>query len=80
MKLTKAETWALAKTLGGEDLVELIVEESHTCYQGERGDHACTLGPRLRECPACDVCALSSRKGYEETGTRRRAAGAFVPR
>jgi 7-cyano-7-deazaguanine synthase len=61
MKLTKAQTWALAKTLGGEDLVDLIVVESHTCYQGERGDlhpwgHGCG------ECPACEL----RQKGYEE--------------
>ena len=52
MKLTKAQTWALAKTLGGEDLVDLIVVESHTCYQGDRGElHA--WGHGCGECPAC---------------------------
>lgn len=61
MYLTKAQTWALAKQLGGEDLVELIVVESHTCYQGERGQlhpwgHGCG------ECPACEL----REKGYAE--------------
>jgi 7-cyano-7-deazaguanine synthase len=56
MRLTKAETWALAKSLGGEALVALTVEESHTCYRGERGDlhpwgHGC------RACPACELRA-----------------------
>ena len=37
MWLTKAETWTLAERLGGEVLVELIVEETHSCYRGERG-------------------------------------------
>ena len=61
MKLTKAQTWALAKTLGGEDLVDLIVVESHTCYQGDRGElHA--WGHGCGECPACEL----RRKGYEE--------------
>jgi 7-cyano-7-deazaguanine synthase len=61
MKLTKAETWALAKTLGGEDLVDLIVVESHTCYQGERGElHA--WGHGCGECPACEL----RQRGYEE--------------
>ena len=36
MRLSKADTWALAKGLGGEDLVELIRAESHTCYLGRR--------------------------------------------
>jgi 7-cyano-7-deazaguanine synthase len=69
MKLTKAETWALAKRLGGEDLVDLIVVESHTCYQGERGDlHA--WGHGCGECPACDL----RQKGYEEWDAAGREA------
>ncbi len=57
MRLTKAETWALAKSLGGEDLVRIIVEDSHTCYRGERGvlhdwGHGCAA------CPACDLRAM----------------------
>ena len=54
MKLTKAQTWALSKTLGGEALVELIVADSHTCYRGERGElHA--WGHGCGDCPACDL-------------------------
>ena len=36
MGRTKAETWALADTLGGDAFVDLITEETHTCYRGER--------------------------------------------
>ena len=32
MWIDKSETWALAQALGGDALVETIVEESHTCY------------------------------------------------
>jgi 7-cyano-7-deazaguanine synthase len=61
MWLTKAQTWGLAKALGGEDLVQLIVEESHTCYQGERGElHA--WGHGCGTCPACEL----REKGYVE--------------
>jgi 7-cyano-7-deazaguanine synthase len=61
MRLTKAETWALAKALGGDALVQLIVEDSHTCYRGERGVlHA--WGHGCGDCPACELRA----KGYEE--------------
>jgi 7-cyano-7-deazaguanine synthase len=57
MRLTKPETWALAKRLGGEALVELIVEDSHTCYLGERGDlHAWGYG-----CGTCPACLLRAR-------------------
>jgi 7-cyano-7-deazaguanine synthase len=56
MRLTKAETWALAKGLGGEALVEIIVRDSHTCYLGERGDpHA--WGHGCGGCPACELRA-----------------------
>jgi 7-cyano-7-deazaguanine synthase len=60
MRLTKAETWALAKRLGGEPLVAITVEESHTCYLGERGTlHA--WGHGCGTCPACEL----RRRGYE---------------
>lgn len=56
MRLTKAQTWALAKRVGGESLVELIVRDSHTCYLGERGElHA--WGHGCGACPACDLRA-----------------------
>lgn len=61
MRLTKAETWALAKSLGGEALVELIREESHTCYRGERGE-AHEWGHGCEDCPACDLRA----RGWSE--------------
>ncbi|MGB3271290.1 MAG: 7-cyano-7-deazaguanine synthase QueC [Xanthobacteraceae bacterium] len=48
----KAETWQLAHDLGGDRLVDLIREQSHTCYLGERGArHAWGYG--CGECPAC---------------------------
>ncbi len=56
MWLTKAQTWGLSKTLGGEALVSIIVEDSHTCYLGERGElHA--WGHGCGHCPACDLRA-----------------------
>ncbi len=56
MLLTKAQTWALADSLGGEALVELILEDSHTCYLGERGErHA--WGHGCGVCPACELRA-----------------------
>jgi len=61
MWLTKAETWGLAQSLGGPDLVNLILEDSHTCYRGLRGDrHA--WGHGCGDCPACDLRA----RGYSE--------------
>ncbi|MBN9320529.1 MAG: 7-cyano-7-deazaguanine synthase QueC [Caulobacterales bacterium 68-7] len=61
MWLTKAQTWGLAKTLGGDALVAITVEDTHTCYLGERGElHA--WGHGCGHCPACDLRA----KGWGE--------------
>jgi 7-cyano-7-deazaguanine synthase len=60
MHLTKAETWALAKGLGGETLVDLIVEDSHTCYLGEREIRR-PWGYGCGTCPACELRA----RGWE---------------
>jgi 7-cyano-7-deazaguanine synthase len=68
MRLTKAETWGLAKTLGGERLVELIVEDSHTCYLNERTPHP--WGAGCGHCPACELRA----KGWNAWVAGGRAA------
>ena len=56
MKVTKAETWAMAKGLGGEALVELVRQHSHTCYLGGR-DTAHDWGFGCGTCPACELRA-----------------------
>ncbi|WAW11183.1 7-cyano-7-deazaguanine synthase QueC [Oxalobacter vibrioformis] len=55
----KAQTWQLAKNIGGTALVDLIREETHTCYLGERG----TLHDWGHGCGACPACELRKR-GY----------------
>lgn len=61
MRLTKAQTWALAEELGGAPLVETILELSHTCYRGVRAlRHAWGYG--CGECAACQLRAA----GYAE--------------
>jgi len=60
MYVDKAATWALADELGGTPLVDLIVEETHTCYLGDRTiRHAWGFG--CGTCPACELRA----KGWE---------------
>jgi len=54
MFLTKAQTWDLAEQLGGQTLVELIVEHTHTCYLGERGARQ-PWGHGCGHCPACEL-------------------------
>lgn len=59
MWIDKAATWALAETLGGAPLVDLIREQSHSCYQGDRSErHDWGYG-----CGACPACELRAR-GY----------------
>ena len=56
MFLTKAQTWALTESLGGTALNALIVERTHTCYLGQRGErHA--WGHGCGQCPACRLRA-----------------------
>jgi len=57
MWIDKAATWALAESLGGRALVDLVLEHTHTCYLGDRSQrHAWGYG-----CGSCPACALRSR-------------------
>jgi len=56
MYVDKAGTWALAHRLGGDALIELIVEDTHTCYLGDRS-HRHPWGYGCGSCPACDLRA-----------------------
>jgi 7-cyano-7-deazaguanine synthase len=64
MWIDKADTWALAASLGGQPLVDLIVEHTHTCYLGDR-EHRHAWGYGCGKCPACDL----RKKGYERWAT-----------
>jgi 7-cyano-7-deazaguanine synthase len=60
MWLDKAATWALAQQLGGERLVDIVNEHTHTCYLGDRSTrHAWGYG-----CGQCPACALR-QSGFE---------------
>lgn len=61
MWLDKADTWALAEELGGDALIDLILEETHTCYLGERGE-CYDWGYGCGDCPACAL----RKKGWEQ--------------
>ena len=56
----KAATWALAEELGGRPLVDLIVEETHSCYRGDRAKRH-EWGYGCATCPACELRA----KGWD---------------
>ena len=52
----KAATWALAQRLGGDALVALIREATHSCYLGDR-THRHEWGYGCGTCPACELRA-----------------------
>ncbi len=52
----KAQTFALARALGGEALLDLVVEQSHSCYLGDRSIRH-PWGYGCGGCPACDLRA-----------------------
>ncbi len=56
MFIDKAATWRMAEDLGGTALVDLIVEETVTCYEGDR-THRHAWGFGCGVCPACDLRA-----------------------
>jgi 7-cyano-7-deazaguanine synthase len=63
---TKAETWAVANTLGGAAFIDLVIEETHTCYRGERGlRHDWGYG-----CGTCPACKLRAKGFADWRGSR----------
>jgi len=59
MWVDKATTWRLARELGGETLIDIVREETHTCYEGDRSQrHDWGFG-----CGHCPACALRAA-GY----------------
>ncbi len=60
MWIDKAATWQMALDLGGDALVQLIVQDTHTCYEGTR-DVLHAWGHGCGHCPACDLRA----KGWQ---------------
>jgi len=56
MWLDKAQAWQLAFDLGGDALVEIVVEHSHTCYLGDRSRRF-DWGYGCGACPACELRA-----------------------
>jgi 7-cyano-7-deazaguanine synthase len=56
MWIDKAATFALAQELGGDAFVDLLVEDTHTCYLGDRTRRH-DWGYGCGKCPACKLRA-----------------------
>jgi 7-cyano-7-deazaguanine synthase len=54
MWLDKSATWRLASMLGGGELVELLLEDTHSCYYGDRTVRH-DWGYGCGKCPACEL-------------------------
>ena len=82
MWIDKADTWALAFELGetsglaggGQTLVDLIIEHTHTCYLGDR-THRHAWGYGCGECPACELRARGFKR-YQFVQTSGKASPA----
>jgi 7-cyano-7-deazaguanine synthase len=64
MWLDKAQSWALAHELGGDELVEIIRTRTHTCYRGDRSELQ-DWGYGCGTCPACELRATGWRQWRE---------------
>ena len=56
MWIDKAGTFALAREIGGDALIDLLLAETHTCYLGDR-QHRHPWGFGCGGCPACRLRA-----------------------
>lgn len=64
MRRDKAESWAMTHALGGDRLVALIAEHSHSCYLGNRETRH-EWGYGCGTCPACQLRAAGYQKWLE---------------
>jgi 7-cyano-7-deazaguanine synthase len=70
MWIDKAATWKLADSLAGARFVELIIEQTHTCYLGDRV-HRHAWGYGCGDCPACKLRAQGYAAYRAELGDER---------
>jgi 7-cyano-7-deazaguanine synthase len=56
MWIDKAQTFALAEQIGGAPLLDLVIEDTHSCYNGDR-THRHDWGYGCGACPACKLRA-----------------------
>ena len=66
MWIDKAQTFALARELGGQAFLDLVVAESHSCYAGDRSKLH-DWGRGCGTCPACQLRGDGWRKFVAES-------------
>jgi 7-cyano-7-deazaguanine synthase len=65
MWIDKAATFALAHEIGGDKFLQVVVEDTHSCYLGERSRRH-NWGYGCGECPACQLRAAGFAKWDDE--------------
>ena len=68
MWIDKAETFALAVEIGGDAFLDLLIEDSHSCYLGDRSKRH-DWGYGCGTCPACQLRA----QGFAKFMSRRKS-------
>ncbi len=68
MWIDKADTFALAEEIGGQAFLDLVIEDSHSCYLGDRAKRH-NWGYGCGTCPACQLRA----QGFAKFIERRKA-------
>jgi len=68
MWVDKAGTFAMAEEIGGTALLDLVIEDSHSCYLGDRANrHGWGYG-----CGTCPACKLRAQ-GFAKFMDRKKA-------
>ncbi len=65
MWIDKAQTFALARDLGGQAFLDMVVAETHSCYAGDR-TQVHDWGRGCGVCPACELRAEGWRRFVAE--------------
>lgn len=60
MWINKCETWSLTQSIAGQQAIDFIIGETHTCYNGDRA----LLHPWGYGCSKCPTCELR-QQGFE---------------
>jgi 7-cyano-7-deazaguanine synthase len=68
MWIDKAETFVLAVEIGGKAFLDLLIEDSHSCYLGDRSKRH-DWGYGCGTCPACQLRA----QGFAKFMSRRKS-------
>lgn len=61
MWIDKAETFAMAEQIGGKAFLDIVIEDSHSCYLGDRSNRH-EWGYGCGDCPACQLRAQGFAK------------------